>query len=101
MPFDAYWANVNNALDAIRDRGDTVDDVMQILKAHFTPSSSEAFCEDGGGDRRLYDELMFERSNWSMVWAEADYYYVLRDRNGDMLTYVEGDVSRGDTAVRT
>jgi hypothetical protein len=100
MSFDDYWANVNNALDAIRDRGDTVDDVMRILKEHFTPSSLEAFCADGGGDRRLYDELMSVRSDWAVVWEEADYYYVLRDRNGDMLTYVEGDVSRGDTAVR-
>ena len=96
---DLYLAHVSNALDDIRDHGDTVDDVMRILNQHFEPSSSEAFCDDSSGGRRLYDVLLGQRG-WTCVWAEADYFYVVRDRNGDMLTYCEGDVSRGDTAVR-
>lgn len=93
---DDYWANVSKALDTIRDHGDTVDDVMRILKEHFTPSSTEAFCDGSGGDRTLYDVLLWERDGWHLVWAEADYYWCAKDRNGDLLSYIEGDVERGN-----
>ncbi|WP_269089270.1 hypothetical protein [Mycobacterium avium] len=35
-------------------------------------------------------------AGWAIVWAEAVYYFVAKDPAGDLLTYIEGDVYRGD-----
>lgn len=93
---DAYWANVDAALDKVRDNGDTVEQVITILKEHFVPSSGEAFCEGSGGDRGLADALFDEREGWSMVWYDAHYYWCAEDVNGNQLSYIEGDVERGN-----
>ena len=100
MSWDDYWGNVAAALDKIRDEGDTVDDVMRILGEHFTPSSTEAFCEGSGGDRHLVDVLMNERDGWELRWYDAHYYWCAADRNGDLLSYIEGDVARGNCKSR-
>lgn len=101
MPaLDDYWTNVDAALNRIRDEGDTVDDVMRILNEHFTPSSTEAFCEGSGGDRHLADALLSERTGWSLVWYDAHYYWCACDRDGKMLSYIEGDVARGNCKSR-
>lgn len=100
MSLDAYWANVDAALDKIRDGGDTVDDVMRILGEHFTPSSTEAFCDGSGGDRDLVDALMLEREGWTLRWYDARYYWCAEDRDGNLLSYIEGDVARGNCKSR-
>jgi hypothetical protein len=93
---DSYWDNVTAGLDEVAKDGGTVEDVMRILKAHFGSSSTEAFCDGSGGDRSLYGVLMYERSDWTVVWSEADYYWCAKDANGDKLSYIEGDVERGN-----
>lgn len=90
---DAFWANVNDCVDAV-EKADSVDEVITILNRHFDPSSGEAFFGGSGGDRQLYEAL--RTAGWTIVWAEADYWFVARDRHGDLLTYTEGDVDRGD-----
>lgn len=95
-----YWDNVNAALDKIRDTGKTVDDVMAVLGQYFTPSSTEAFCEDSGSDRGLIDVLFDERDDWSMVWMDAHYYWCAKDSDGNLLSYIEGDVARGNCKSR-
>lgn len=97
---DAYWDNVTTALDKIRDNGDTVDAVMTILKEHFAPSSTEAFCDGSGGDRGLIDVLTSERTDWELVWYDANYYWCVQDAAGDRLSYIEGDVERGNCKSR-
>jgi hypothetical protein len=96
MDNEGYWANVTAALDEVRDGGATVDDVMRILKEHFAPSSTEAFCDGSGGDRGLADVLLNEREDWTTVWYDRHYYWCAKDANGDELSYVEGDVMRGN-----
>lgn len=100
MSLDEYWTNVDTALDKIRDEGKTVDDVIRILKQHFAPSSTEAFCDGSGGDRSLADVLFSERDDWVTVWYEAHYYWCAADSNGDRLSYIEGDVARGNCKSR-
>jgi hypothetical protein len=90
---DAFWANVDAALDAVQ-KANTVDEVITILNKHFEPSSWEAFFGGSGGDRQLITAL--RAAGWKIVWAEADYYFVAQDKNGQLLTYAEGDVCRGD-----
>lgn len=96
---DSYWKNYEDALDEIAKDGATVEDVMRILKARFEPSSCEAFFP-GGADRSLYGALFFERKDWRNVWSEADYYWCAADANGDRLSYIEGDVQRGNCRAR-
>lgn len=92
MVLDDFWANSDAALDAC-GRADTVGEVIDALNAYFTPSSGEAFFGGSGGDRQLIHELDSSRG-WELFDIEADYYFKARDRNGDVLEYCEGDVSR-------
>jgi hypothetical protein len=39
-------------------------------------------------------------AGWGLVWAEAVYYYLMRSPGGELLTYDEGDVYRGDVSGR-
>lgn len=94
VSLDAYWANYDACLDAVRDHGHTVDDVIRICNEHYSPSAGAAFFP-GGADRTLWDALANERAGWSIVWSEADYYFTAEDSVGGRLTYVEGDIMRG------
>lgn len=33
---------------------------------------------------------------WTYVWIEADYYWAMQAPDGSVITYVEGDVYRGN-----
>ncbi|WP_396909975.1 hypothetical protein [Mycolicibacterium sp.] len=96
---DAHWENYDAALNEIRADGATVDDVMRILKNRFEPSSSEAFFP-GGADRSLLGVLRGERDDWQIVWIDADYYWCVSDKQGNTMSYIEGDVERGNCKAR-
>lgn len=98
MP-DTYWANYEDCLDVIvTRRGGTVEGVINVCNEHYPPSSGDAFFP-GGADRDLLGTLE-ERGGWRIVWSEASYFWVAQDRNGDRLTYIEGDIQRGDHRSR-
>lgn len=90
---NTFWQHVDAQLAAIsalpKEAG--VDAVIDLLDP---PSSGDAFFAGSGGDDSLMEAL--ETAGWHVVWAEAHYFYVMRAPNGDLLTYVEGDVYRGD-----
>lgn len=90
---DGFWQHIERQLAAIAALPKTagVDDVIALLDP---PSSGDAFFAGGGGDDSLMEAL--EKAGWHTVWAEAWYFYVMEAPNGDKLTYVEGDVYRGD-----
>ena len=95
---DDFWTSVDAALDRCAT-ANTVEDVITILNEHFNPSSGDAFFGGSGGDNQLLDKLYWERTEraWTMVRCDADYYWCLADAHGDLLTYIEGDVYRGNT----
>jgi hypothetical protein len=95
MSLDPYWVNYESCLDEVVRDGHTVVDVIRILNDYWEPSSGEAF-NPSGGDRTLPDVLLWERNDWRTVWWDASYYCCLQDSNGDCLTYVEGDIYRGN-----
>lgn len=90
---DKFWAGVDACIDKIATAR-TVDEVITILNHYFPPSSGDAFFGGSGGDRQVIDAL--RAAGWTIVWAEAVYYFVAKDHAGDLLTYIEGDVYRGD-----
>lgn len=89
-----FWDQVDAALGRV-EKATTVDEVIEILKESFDTSAGDAFFPGSGGDRQLLDAL-YEAPNWRLIWAEAEYYYVASDQAGNLLTYIEGDVYRGD-----
>ncbi|WP_128645006.1 hypothetical protein [Rhodococcus sp. BS-15] len=88
---DAFWKNVDASLDRI-GTATTVDEVIDSLNEHFEKSSGDAFFGGSGGDRQLYEALI--DAGWT--WSDAVYHFAAKDKAGKVLTYVEGDVYRGD-----
>ena len=97
-PLDDFWANVDAALNRCAD-ANTVEDVITILNEHFDPSDGVAFFGGSGGDTQLLDALYWDRTTtgWRIVRYDVPYYWCLQDAHGDLLTYVEGDIYRGNT----
>jgi hypothetical protein len=77
----------------------SADAVITILNRHGQPSSGDAFFAGSGGDTQVIDCL--REAGWDTVHVKADYYWVMRAPDGSLLTYVEGDVYRGDQIPRT
>jgi len=93
-----FWESVGRSLDEIA-KVSTVEEVIEVLNRYFAQdwshaTSGTAFFPGSGGDRQLTEGL--RAAGFTVVWAEASYYYVARDRQGAYLTYMEGDVYRGD-----
>lgn len=69
--------------------------MIVVLNEHFPGKyCGHAFFPGSGGDRQLLDDL--KEAGFKVAWMEAPYYYVARDVDGNLLTYIEGDVYRGD-----
>jgi len=100
-----YWGGIKEGLAQIAaDKPQTFDEVKAILD--FLPGSApmdgedsmvagETFFGGSGGDETL-DEALYE-AGWRYVWSEANYWWAMRSPTSEVLTYVEGDVYRGDT----
>ena len=97
---DDYWDNYDACLAKLKSHGRTVEDVIRICNEHWTISSGDAFCPNGG-DEDLLGTLTLDAEGWETVWVEADYYFAIRDIEGGVLTYVEGDLYRGNLKSRT
>jgi hypothetical protein len=97
MNLDAFWTAVDDVLDRIAsEKPNTFDGVKAILDTHEAKAGpDEAFFAGSGGDRTLYGSL--HAAGWETTWFEAGYYYGARHpATGDELSYVEGDVLRGN-----
>ena len=93
MSTDTFWTNVDQCLDLL-EWAQTADAVISILNEHFLVSAGDAFFGGSGGDRSLLSSL--EKAGWRTIWTEAHYYYVAQNDAGEVITYIEGDVYRGD-----
>lgn len=96
---DDYWDNYGACLAEIKSDGRTVEDVIRICNEHWPVSSGDAFCPNGG-DEDLLGTLLYDTEEWDLVWAEADYYFCVQDRDGNRLSYIEGDIVRGNCKSR-
>lgn len=92
MTADDYWTNYDACLDRVL-AGLTADELIRTCNEHYAKSVGNAFFP-GGGNRDMLGTLM--ESGWSTVWVRAEYYFAAKDRNGDAVTYVEGDLYRGN-----
>lgn len=96
---DNFWKTVEAQLAELRT-AQNADDVLRILDRERNPYgpdhgvAGDGFFAGSGGDDSLWDALT--DAGWTQVWAEAVYYYVMKAPDGSMITYIEGDVYRGD-----
>ena len=105
-PALTFWQSIDAGLALIRDtRPQTFDDVKTILDEYGNPGDSltttgpnATFFGGSGGDATLSAAL--NDAGWRTTWAEANYYWVKKSPTGEYLTYIEGDVQRGDTAIK-
>jgi hypothetical protein len=88
---DDFWKTIGEQLDALTTAG-TVGEVLAILPAQ--DNGADGFFEGGGGDGRVDEAL--RTAGWRTVVWRASYYWVMESLDGELLTYVEGDVYRGN-----
>ncbi|WP_331732949.1 hypothetical protein OG613_48990 (plasmid) [Streptomyces sp. NBC_00015] len=97
---DPFWtaiAEQHTELQAAR----TADDVIRILSHDRNPhgpnwdgAAGDAYFAGSGGDRTVNAAL--HAAGWTTIWAESALYYVKRAPDGSVITYIEGDIYRGD-----
>ena len=90
---DTFWKAISAQLVELRT-ATNADDVINTLNRYGPPSSGDAFFAGGGGDETVSGAL--READWSMVWYEASYHWCMVAPDGSVITYVEGDIYRGD-----
>lgn len=88
-----FWEEIEAQLAQIR-RARTVDDVIAALGGSEAASVGDAFFGGSGGDETLFGALI--DAGWRVRSIESDYYFVATSPGGEALTYIEGDVYRGN-----
>lgn len=79
------------------------EDVLRILSKernpyHHDTIAGDGFFAGGGGDESVEDSL--DTAGWTHVWRDAWYYWAMRAPDGSIITYVEGDIYKGDQKAR-
>lgn len=97
----SFWELVRAQLDEVRREAKTADDVLRIMSSERNPYGSDwdgqagdGFFAGSGGDDTLWGALV--EAGWTVVWSESNIYWVAQAPNGDKVTYIEGDIYRGD-----
>ena len=91
---DAFWAAIDAQLELLK-AAKSADDVITILGGkQVDVATGDAFFAGSGGDGSIAGALT--GAGWSVVWMEADYHWCMRAPDGSEITYVEGDIYRGN-----
>lgn len=94
-----FWEVIADQLAEL-ETAQTADDVCRILANERNPygpemvTSTDAFFAGSGGDGSVRESLY--KAGWKLVASKAYYYWAMRAPNGDCITYVEGDIYRGN-----
>lgn len=95
-----FWAVIADQLNDLKS-AKNADDVIRILSHERNPHGPEWDGADGdgffagsGGDGTVQEVL--RSAGWTVTWSRAWYWYVMQAPDGSSITYVEGDIYRGD-----
>ncbi|MBT2609909.1 hypothetical protein J7I97_16915 [Streptomyces sp. ISL-87] len=88
---DGFWKFIEAQLKEL-ESARTADDVIRTMRAD--DCVGDAFFAGSGGDESVWGAL--HTAGWTTIWVEADYYFAMRAPDGSAITYVEGDIYRGD-----
>lgn len=89
----SFWEVIDGQLEALKT-AKSADAVLAICPAVQGLSSGGGFFAGGGGDYTPCDSLY--EAGWTTLWFDAPYYYALQAPDGSSITYVEGDIYRGN-----
>lgn len=98
-----FWDTVNTQLNELRSAA-TADDVATILRHARNPygpdhsSAGDGFFAGSGGDETVLEALRV--AGWRVTWAESAIYYIAQAPDGSTITYIEGDIYRGERRLR-
>ncbi|MFG3176569.1 hypothetical protein ACGFZC_16095 [[Kitasatospora] papulosa] len=101
MP-DQFWTAITQQLKEL-ESAKNADDVIRILSPERNPYGPDWDGQDGaasgffagsGGDGTVRGSLF--TAGWNDVWLIAPYYYAIQAPDGSMITYIEGDIYRGN-----
>lgn len=104
MTTDPFWTAVKQQLAELRTAA-TADDVIRILAPERNPyrldnpnwdgmdSAAEGFFAGSGGANTVDEALC--AAGWRYLGGTG-IHYAMRAPNGDVITYCEGDIYRGD-----
>lgn len=97
---DGFWAVIAAQLKDL-ESAKSADDVLRVLSYDRTPypsgspmSTADGFFAGSGGDGTVDDAL--DDAGWTYVWSRAAYWWAMQAPDGSVITYVEGDIYRGD-----
>lgn len=92
---DPFWAAIDSQLDALKKAG-SADDVIRVLTVDgYQPGAgADAFFAGSGGDESV--EAALAEAGWLHAWREAYYHWAMRAPDGSVITYIEGDIYRGN-----
>lgn len=100
---EEFWAVIRQQITELTG-AKTADDVVRILAVDRNPNlldnpewanaAGDAFFAGSGGDDTVEDALY--DAGWRELWRQAHYYWAMQAPDGSVITYVEGDVYRGD-----
>ena len=88
-----FWEEIDAQLNELR-AAKGADDVIRILSESGEASAGEAFFGGSGGDKSVAGALY--EAGWRTVWIEWEHHYAMKAPDGSSITYVEGDIYRGD-----
>jgi hypothetical protein len=90
---DGFWAAVDSQLELLRTAR-TAGEVLAICPGD---AGGCGFFAGGGGDATVLGAL--REAGWRTVDYRAEYYWCAEAPDGSLITYVEGDLYRGNTLV--
>jgi hypothetical protein len=93
MSLDEFWAAIEAVCTEVRG-GVTLDRLLELCPKIPGISSGDGFFEGGGGDHDLLSALL--EGGWDTVEVRASYYWCAKSPTGEKLSYVEGDLYRGN-----
>ena len=88
---DDFWTAIKTQLTLLTTAR-TADDVIRICPS--TSDVSEGFFAGSGGDDSVEEAL--DEAGWTHEWRKAHYYWCMIAPDGSMITYIEGDLYRGN-----
>ncbi|MGV9693421.1 hypothetical protein ACWDUX_30435 [Streptomyces sp. NPDC003444] len=100
MP-DPFWTAIRAQLKEL-ERAESADDVLRILAHENNPDQAyprpnrpdEGFFGGSGGEDTVREAL--EEAGWKVLWSRAPYWYAITAPDGSEITYIEGDIYRGN-----
>ncbi|MFD7605127.1 hypothetical protein ACFWAN_32390 [Streptomyces mirabilis] len=99
MP-DKFWEEIASQLSEL-ESAQSADDVIRILSHERNPykdgvpTGADGFFAGSGGDGTVRESL--EAAGWKMRWSRAGYFYAMQAPDCSEITYIEGDIYRGNT----